>query len=53
MQALFEIGNCFWLHKNQDTNFARSTKDIMILFKELQNHIGKLFLCPPQKQVKT
>ena len=27
IQALFEIGNCFWAHQNQYPNFARSTID--------------------------
>ena len=27
IEALFEIGNCFWAHKNWCPNFDRSTKD--------------------------
>ena len=31
IQALFEIGNRFWEHQNWHPNFARSTKDIILL----------------------
>ena len=31
MQALYEIGNCFWGHENWCPNFARSTKDIILI----------------------
>ena len=38
IKALFQIGNCFWAHKNWCPNFDRSTKDvILILFKSLNN----------------
>ena len=49
MQALFEIGNCFWLHKNQDTNFARSTEDIMILFKGATKSYWKIIFVSATK----
>ena len=33
IQAVFDIGNRFWAHKNWRPNFDRSTKDmILILF---------------------
>ena len=31
IQALFEIGNRFWVHENRRPNFARSTKDIILI----------------------
>ena len=33
IQAVFEIGNHFWMHENRRPNFDRSTEDmILILF---------------------
>ena len=31
IQAVFEIGNCFWAHKNWCPNFDRSTEDIILI----------------------
>ena len=37
IQALFKIGNCLWACENRRPNFARSTKDIiLILFNSSQ-----------------
>ena len=37
IHALFKIGNYFWAHKDWCPNFARSTKDIiLILFNSSQ-----------------
>ena len=30
IQAVFEIGNRFWVHKNRHPNFDKSTKDIIL-----------------------
>ena len=34
----------FWITACEESNFTR-----VLFLKELLNHIGKLFLCPPQK----
>ena len=34
----------FWTTACEESNFTR-----VLFLKELLNHIGKLFLCPPQK----
>ena len=31
MHALFEIGSRFWAHENWRPNFARSTKDVILI----------------------
>ena len=32
-----------------NSKYNRQRKNQVVLLKELRNHIGKLFFCPPQK----